>query len=43
MLQEPMMEKLTAMRLLGMETLRGLALGAVLPGLDGRWRAWQRW
>ena len=30
-----------AMRLLGMDALRGLALAAVLPGLESRWRAWR--
>jgi two-component system sensor histidine kinase PilS (NtrC family) len=30
-----------AMRLLGMDALRGLALAAVLPGLAERWRAWR--
>jgi two-component system sensor histidine kinase PilS (NtrC family) len=30
-----------AMRLLGMDTLLGLALGAVLPGLEARWHAWR--
>jgi two-component system, NtrC family, sensor histidine kinase PilS len=30
-----------AMRLLGLEPLRGLPLAAVLPGLEERWRAWR--
>jgi PAS domain-containing protein len=31
-----------AMRLLGMDALRGQALAAVLPGLEARWRRWRR-
>ncbi len=30
-----------ALRLLGLDALRGLALAAVLPGLEVRWRAWR--
>ena len=30
-----------SMRLLGMDTLRGMPLAAVLPGLADRWRAWR--
>jgi two-component system sensor histidine kinase PilS (NtrC family) len=30
-----------ALRLLGMDTLRGAPLAAVLPGLESRWRAWR--
>jgi two-component system, NtrC family, sensor histidine kinase PilS len=30
-----------AMRLLGMDTLRGQTLAAVLPGLEDRWRRWR--